>query len=148
MTLLSISRPSALSSQTNKNDYGDFLKRFARSVDSYADSCKDYPSVNIIEEAKHFKIHIAAPGYEKKDFSISVEKELLTIEANPAKNENENTNYLVKEYDACAFKRTFTMGKSVDSSKVDAVYNQGILSLTIAKKEEAIEKPPRSISVS
>lgn len=148
MTLLSIPRPSVYGSQNNKSDYSDFLKRFAHSVDSYAESCKNYPLVNIIEEPKQFRIIIAAPGYDKKDFSISTEKDQLIIEAYPANNNNENLNFLVREHEVCSFKRSFTMGKSVDSSKIDANYNQGVLTLTLAKREEAIEKPPRTISVS
>ncbi|MDX9846187.1 MAG: Hsp20/alpha crystallin family protein [Tenuifilaceae bacterium] len=147
MTLLSISRPRAMSSAANRNEYGDFINGFARAVNRYAEDCKRVSQVNILEEAKRYQIQMAVPGYNKSDFAINIEKDILTISANVSENNNE-INYLLSEFDKCPFERSFTLGKSVDTSKIEATYRDGILTITLQKREEAIEKPARVISVS
>ena len=147
MTLLSISRPRALSPLANRNEYGDFIKGFARMANSFEENCQGLPSVNILEEPKNFHIHMAVPGYSKSDFSVNIDKDILTISANIKDNEKEET-YLVNEFSRCSFERSFTLGKLVDTAKIEATYREGILTVTLNKREESIEKPPRSISVS
>ncbi len=147
MTLLSISRPRAMSSAANRTEYGDFINGFSRAINRYAEDCKRVPQVNIVEEAKRYQIQMAVPGYSKSDFAINVEKDILTISANVSEKESE-VNYLLSEFDKCSFERSFTLGKSIDTSKIDATYRDGILTITLSKREEAIEKPARVISVS
>jgi HSP20 family protein len=148
MTLVSISRPRALSSVNNRNEYGKFLHGFANAVDKYARDCHDTPAVNIIEEPKQFRIQLAAPGFSKKDFSINVEKDQLMISAESEFDSNQEVSYILNEFSKCGFKRSFTMGKSIDTSRIEANYLEGILTVTLLKKEDAIEKPPRTISIS
>ena len=147
MTLLSISRPRALSPMANRNEYGDFIKGFARMANRYADDCQRVPSVNIVEEPKNYLIQMAVPGYSKDDFSLNIAKDTLTISATIKEKEKEE-NYLVNEFYRCSFERSFTLGKSVDTTKIEAIYREGILTVRLNKREESIEKPPRSISVS
>jgi HSP20 family protein len=146
MTLLSITRPSALRSFGNRNDYGEFMNGFSNAFDRYVSDCKQQPSVNIIEEPNRFIIQLAAAGYGKNDFSINIVKDILSIAAD-VRAEEDNSNYILNEFSKCSFKRNFTLGKSIDTSKIDASYTDGVLTVILSKKEEAVEKPPRSISV-
>lgn len=90
---------------------------------------------------------MAVPGYSKNDFSINIDKDVLTISAN-VENGREDVSYLVNEFAKTSFERRFNLGKSIDTSKIEASYKEGILEVTLTKREEAMEKPPRSISVS
>lgn len=147
MTLLSISRPSALKTSQNRNEYGDFANRFAHAIDRYATDCKNIPAVNIVEEPQAYKIQIVAPGFSKDEFSIDIEKEVLTVSAT-VPDEQKQIKYLLNEFTKCKFSRSFTLGKSVDTEKVNAEYNNGVLTINLSKSEEAKVKPPRNIAVS
>jgi HSP20 family protein len=96
------------------------------------------PAVNIAETEGDFQIELAVPGLKKEDFKISVDKNILNISAEK-KNENvqEGKKYSKREYSYTSFVRSFTLPDTIDHSKIDAAYTDGILSLVIAKKEEA-----------
>ncbi len=147
MTLLSISRPRAMRTPATQNEYGEFVNSFARAMNGYAKDCSYSPAVNIVEEAKNFVITMAAPGYSKKEFYINIDKDVLTVTAT-VDNEANKANYLVNEFSKCSFERRFNLGKSIDTSKIEATYKEGILEITLNKREEAIQKPARTISVS
>ncbi len=103
------------------------------------------PAVNIIEFTEHFSIKLAAPGLDKNDFNIEIDENKLTISVEIASN---NTSVFTrKEYDFNSFKRSFTIPKKVDKTKIDATYNQGILELKLIKKEESDEKIIRNIKI-
>jgi len=106
---------------------------------------KSRPAVNVIEGKEDFKLEIAAPGLKKSDFDINVEKDVLTISAKVEK--VEDVKYSRKEFDYNEFKRTFHLPKTIDISKIDARFEDGILHLTLAKKEEAKELPARKIMI-
>jgi HSP20 family protein len=124
------------------------MNQFARTENNNARERSNFPAVNIIEEPKSFQLQLAVPGYSKQDFSINIEKNMLIISANLNENESKEENFIAKEFSKSSFSRTFTLGKSIDTSNIEASYKDGVLNVTLSKKEEAIEKPPRSISVS
>ncbi|MFD1255480.1 Hsp20/alpha crystallin family protein [Mucilaginibacter terrae] len=96
------------------------------------------PAVNIAEFESGFDIELAVPGLKKEDFKINLEKNLLTISAEATKEEVAGgKTYNRKEFSFSSFSRTFTLPETVDHSKIDAEYINGILKLTVAKKEEA-----------
>jgi len=96
------------------------------------------PAVNIAETENQFEIELAAPGLSKEDFKISVEKNILTVSAEKkAETEVADKKYSKKEFSYSTFKRTFTLPETVDYTKIDAAYTNGILKLNVAKKEEA-----------
>jgi HSP20 family protein len=147
MTLISLKRPSASKPYSTSDEYRDFVNSFSRAVNRYAKECSDTPAVNIIEEPNQFRIELAAPGYSKKDFSINIEKDVLTISANPEINEDVENNIIQCEFGKGSFQRSFTMGRSIDSTKIGASSKDGILTIILPKREEAIEKPARTISI-
>jgi len=96
------------------------------------------PAVNIAETENEFHIELAVPGLKKEDFKINLDKNVLSISAEK-KEENieEGKKYSKKEYSYNSFVRSFTLPETVDHAKIDAQYTDGILKLTVAKKEEA-----------
>jgi len=109
---------------------------------------KSRPAVNVIEGKEDFRLEIAAPGLKKSDFDINVEKNVLTISAKVEKDDAEKTKYARREFNYNEFKTTFQLPKTIDVTKIDAAFNNGILTLTLAKKEEAKELPARKIAIS
>ena len=107
------------------------------------------PSVNIIEGKDEFKIEVAAPGLEKKDFKIDLNNNVLTISSEKeAKNEESSEKYMRREFSYSSFQRSFALPNTVDAEKINAVYKDGVLNISIPKKEEAKEKPARTIKIS
>lgn len=107
------------------------------------------PAVNIKETSDNFILELAIPGMKKSDFTIDVENKVLSI-ASEVKRENEETkeNYTRREFGYSSFKRTFTLPDIVESHKVKATYKDGILMVTLPKREEAKQKPPKRIEIS
>ena len=107
------------------------------------------PSANIIENHKDFKIELAAPGLEKKDFKIEVDNGYLTISAETKEEKDEKKeNYRRKEFSYHAFTRSFLLPDNSITDKVDAKYEDGLLKLTIPKKDVAVKNPKKEIKVS
>lgn len=103
--------------------------------------------VNIKETDKNYSIEVVAPGFEKADFKVSLEQQLLTISAekkNEAKEENEKQ--IRSEYSYRSFKRSFTLDEKMDGSNIDAKYVNGVLTLNLAKKEE-VKPSVKQISI-
>ncbi len=109
------------------------------------------PSVNIRENKDSYAIEIAAPGLKKEHFNILVEKDQLiveaTIESNSETSEDEG-KYTRREFNFGSFRRSFHISDKINSEKIDAQYEDGILTLTLDKREEAKDKPARTITIS
>jgi HSP20 family protein len=96
------------------------------------------PAVNIAENDNAFNIELAVPGLKKEDFKINLDKNVLTIAAEKkSENNTETKKYSKREYSYNSFVRSFTLPETADYTKIEADYTDGILNLTIAKKEEA-----------
>jgi HSP20 family protein len=96
------------------------------------------PAVNIAETDNAFNIELAIPGLKKEDFKINLDKNILTVSAEKkAENSAETKKYSKREYSYNLFVRSFTLPDSVDHSKIEADYTDGILTLTVGKREEA-----------
>lgn len=107
------------------------------------------PKVNIKETAESFVVEMAVPGFKKSDFKIDIDHKVLSISAEiKEENEENNSNYNRREFGYASFKRTFNFPETVNDEKINASYNDGILSVVLPKKEEAKQKPARSIEVS
>jgi HSP20 family protein len=95
------------------------------------------PAVNIAENENEFHIELAAPGLKKEDFKINLDKNVLSVSADKKVENVEGTKFSKREYNYTSFTRSFTLPESVDHSKIDAEYTDGVLTLTVAKREEA-----------
>jgi HSP20 family protein len=108
------------------------------------------PKVNIKEVSDAFIVEMAVPGLKKSDFNIDLDNHVLSISAE-IKEENKDereSGYTRREFGYSSFKRTFTLPESVEDDKIKATYNEGILNVYLPKKEEAKQKPARTIDIS
>lgn len=124
---------------------------FNRSISDVmgSDFSVTVPSVNITEEKDNIKLELAAPGMDKNDFNISIDKDQLIISAEKEKQseEKEENKWTRKEFNFSSFKRSFHLGEDINIEKIDASYENGILKLVLPKKEEAKETLPKSIEI-
>ena len=117
---------------------------------NYSRTNTTLPSVNVKESDNEFSIEVAAPGFDKTDFKIEVHNDVLTVSSekqteNETKDESER--YTKREFSYQSFSRSFSLPLTADGDKVEAVYDKGILTVSIPKKEEAKPKAPRAIEI-
>jgi|TARA_B110000263_G_C15303948_1_gene509346 HSP20 family protein len=104
------------------------------------------PAVNVKEDDKSFTLQIAAPGVNKDDFQISYENKVMSIEV-VKNNENKNDDFTRKEFDYNSFKRSFSIPKSVELSKINASYLNGVLKIKLPKNKEDQLQPKKFIKI-
>lgn len=93
--------------------------------------------VNIKETESAFVIDVIAPGLKKEDFSINVEKDVLSISFEHKEEQKEEKDNIIRnEYQFRSFKRNFTLGEKVNAEAISATYTDGVLSVNLPKKEE------------
>lgn len=120
--------------------FASLFDTFEKSNNGMFNSAKvSSPSVNIQDNEKDFVIEVAAPGVKKDEFNIKVENNVLSIsrEVNEEK-EEKNDTYTRKEFSYQSFSRSFTLPKIVNVDDIKADYNEGILLITLPKKEDAV----------
>ena len=106
------------------------------------------PAVNIIEADDHFDIQLATPGMKKSDFQIEVDKGVLIISSETVTQSMENeTSFTLKEFGNHSFKRSFNIPDTIHVDKITAAYKEGILTVSLPKKEEALPQPKKLISI-
>ncbi|MCU4166394.1 Hsp20/alpha crystallin family protein [Carboxylicivirga caseinilyticus] len=130
--------------------FNNFLGRdFFVEPDQYFGTRNNQPKVNIRESEETYQIEVAAPGYQKDEFKVEIDNNILTISVE-RNNEptDENIKYSHYEYKYGSFSRSFTLPKGkVQESKIEAQYNNGILTISIPKTEEAKPKPKRILEI-
>jgi len=106
------------------------------------------PALNIKETDDNFEIELAAPGFGKKDFEVTIEDGCLNVKAEKSSSEEEtDDNYTRREFSYNAFERSLQLPDSVKQEAIKAKYNDGILSFNLAKKEEAKKLPPKKVQI-
>lgn len=96
------------------------------------------PAVNISETEAAYHIELAAPGLKKEDFKLNLERNVLNISVEQtAETQGNQKNYSKKEFSYSSFVRSFTLPESADYNSIDAAYTDGVLLVTIGKREEA-----------
>jgi HSP20 family protein len=107
------------------------------------------PAVNILEDENRIQIELAAPGMKKEDFKIDLEHNRLTVSAEISSENTESAErYSRKEFNYRAFRRQFSIPvETIDGEQIQASYKDGILLLTLPKREELKPKPARAIEI-
>lgn len=106
------------------------------------------PSVNVKENENSYDMEVAAPGLSKDDFDVSVDDNVLTISAEKEEEKkDEDENYTRREYNYNSFRRSFTLPENTKADQVKANYKEGVLYVTIPKKEEAQKKAKKKIDI-
>lgn len=108
------------------------------------------PAVNIKETDTNYNLELAAPGKSKDDFAIEIDHNVLTV-SSESKSESEqkddNGRYTRREFSYAAFRRAFTLPETVNTEEINANYENGVLNITLPKKQEALPKPKRLIDI-
>ena len=111
----------------------------------------DLPATNVKETKKAFKIEISAPGFEKENVSIEVEKNILRITAemdsNVEEEKDEDEKVWRREFTSAAFERSFVLPENIDTENITAKAKSGVLKITLPKKENAPEKVVKQIEI-
>ena len=151
MANLTLSRKSLFPAWTNDLlDSGNYLApRFFDFNGNGFDFATRVPAVNITENEKEFRIEMAAPGLERKDFKVEVDNGILFISAEKEEeSKEEKKNYTRREYAYNSFSRSFSLPENSEPDRMDAKYENGVLSITLPKKEVTALKPAKEIKVS
>lgn len=149
MTLVSV-KPSNVRNRFFDTAFDRVLDEFFRTdlpTFSNGNGLKNRPNVNVVETADNFRIEVAAPGLDKGDFNIDLDKDVLTISAKKEVKREESEKVHKLEFSYHEFKRTFRLPETVDINAIEANYLNGILNVTLPKEDEAKEKPARKIEI-
>lgn len=134
------------------NDFFNTDKFFGPSILDFEGNLLDslvFPEANIIENHKDYQIELAAPGLEKNDFKVEIQDDVLSISAEKKEEKKEeDKNFRRREFSYNSFCRSFTLPDNLITEKIDAKYENGVLRLTLPKKEVTISKPTKQIKVS
>ncbi|MCX7743288.1 MAG: Hsp20/alpha crystallin family protein [Flavobacteriales bacterium] len=104
--------------------------------------------VNILETDDRFLIELVAPGFQKSEFSIELEKQLLTIRAERQEEKQDQTSkFHTRQFIAHSFTRSFRIPESVDEDKISASYDAGVLMVTLPKKKNESSDTKKLIGV-
>lgn len=109
---------------------------------------KNLPATNISDKDNHFLIEMAVPGMKKDDFHVTVENGILHISSEKKEEKEEkDKQYRRREYNYYSFERSFTLPESVKQDDIKARYKEGVLSLTVEKKETSKKLPKKEIPI-
>lgn len=128
-----------------------FLDNLMNDLPATKNDGMNFPPVNIIETNDDYQLELNVAGRKKEDFKITVDKNILTVsfekkEDNAEENKEQNKKFVKKEFVIQSFKRSFTLDEKINADAIDAKYENGILLLSLPKKEE-VKVLPKEISV-
>ncbi len=116
----------------------EFFNRPVGDFVGYDATLGQVPAVNVLETADEYRMRVAAPGFAKENFSVQVDGNQLTIGAETeAKNAETDERFTRREFNFSSFKRAFRLPETVNTTAIGAVYENGILTVTVPKKEES-----------
>ncbi len=145
MSLIKYDPFAPVRSITNVVD--EFFNRGIGELIGY-DHAFSVPSVNVVEKPDSFMLEVAAPGLEKGDFKVSVENGCLSISAKKEKKEEiKEGKYTRREFNYASFTRSFNLPEGVKPEEVHAVYENGVLHVTLPKKEVTKVEDARVIEI-
>ncbi|MCO6476348.1 MAG: Hsp20/alpha crystallin family protein [Phaeodactylibacter sp.] len=118
-----------------------FDEMFNRNITDFfgSDFSMSTPSVNVVEKDDSYRVEVAAPGLEKEDFEVSVDNGFLNISAKKEHKDEvkEGDKYMRREFNFSSFTRSFQLPETVKADDIAANYENGVLKITLPKKDEA-----------
>lgn len=106
------------------------------------------PSANLSETDKGYRIELAAPGLQRKDFMVEIDNHTVTVSSEKEEEkEDKGEDYTRKEYSYNSFCRSFNLPSNVQEDKLDAKYEDGILKINIPKKEVTSKNSKKVVAV-
>lgn len=144
----------ALIRRTNGGLFPSFRSTLSELLDTEKFFEKDLfqkewvPAVNVKENKEDYEIELAAPGFKKENFEISVDNGILSISAEKKEDKTEkDDNYTRREFSYNSFSRSFALPENANEDKIAAKYNEGVLRLSVAKRAD-VKAKHKSVSVS
>ena len=101
-----------------------------------------YPKVNVYEYDDKIGIIAEIPGLDKKDVTVDVEEDVLIISCDKHGFDTDGGKCITRELKQSSFKRSFNLGEHLDGDNVGATFKDGLLSISVPKKEP--EKPKKN----
>lgn len=106
------------------------------------------PPANISESKTDFKVSLSAPGLKKDEFKVEVENGLLVISGEKKEESKEETeNFKRREFSYNSFSRSFELPENILDDKINAKYEDGVLNISIPKKEQDTKQSKKAIKV-
>lgn len=102
------------------------------------------PPVDIVEDPNGITVWADLPGVSKESLSINVDGDTLTIEGSVALGETPGLEPVHAEIRVAHYRRSFVLGRDLDSERIEAAVKNGVLKLHVAKREQA---KPRRVAV-
>jgi HSP20 family protein len=98
------------------------------------------PRTNVEEREGSYVFTMEMPGLAKKDIEVSLENDTLTVKGNKVEEseEKEGKGFLRREIRSSKFERNFSLGNEVDQENIKAKMDDGILSITVPKRDEKV----------
>lgn len=121
------------------------------NLSNFAELDSTLPAVNVRENDNEIFIDLAAPGMKKSDFNVNYDNGRLMIscEKKDEKTDKDGDRVTRREFNYQSFQRSFNIPENmVDADKINAKYNDGILHLSLPKREEVKPKPSKEIKIS
>ncbi len=136
MTMVKLHSPVQKNINNFFDEFFNELPAFGKTVNNLFS-----PAVNIVETPDAYHLELNAPGRNKEDFQISVDKGLLTISYEKKEEpKNEGVKVVRREFSFQSFKRSFTVDEKINAEAIQAKYENGLLKLLLPKKAE--QQPP------
>ena len=145
MTLVKVNNPL---SKTFDGMMKELFNEFPAAVNkAVREDVLHFPPVNIVDRPADYLVEIAAPGFEKTDFNVKLEGNILTISTEKKDTVAESTDKMIrKEFSYRSFKRSFTIDEKIDGENISAKYENGILKVGLPKKED-LKASAREINI-
>ncbi len=129
----------------------NFFSRGMSEFDDFFQRKGNMPAVNIQEKENEFLIDVAAPGLKKEDFKLHLDNNVLTISSEKeyaSEDKDERGSYTRHEFSYQSFSRSFTLPEMANADQIKANYQDGILKISIPKREDARKQSSRTIDIS
>ena len=130
--------------------FGDFFSPWNDLFDNgdWPTRTINVPAVNISEQDNQYMVTLAAPGMKKDDFKIELDGNMLTISSRKEDStEEENKKFTRKEYNYSSFSRCFSLPEEIKQENIEAKYEDGVLKITLPRKEAAKKPEVKKIAV-
>ena len=117
--------------------------------DYHPNACVGSPAANVYETKSDYNIEVSLPGFDKKEVELKFHKDILSISAkHKEEKEDKDLKYTRREFGTRNYTKRYELPETANVENISASFKNGILIVSIPKKEEAVEKAPIEIKVS
>lgn len=128
----------------------DFGSLMDSAFDNWMGLGSKFPPMNIKESKDMYTVELEIPGVDMKDIKLKVNKHVLEVSSEvheEREEKNDDERYLMKETSQRSFSREISLGDDVNEDAITAHFNNGILNITLPKKEAAKVEEPKLIQI-